>query len=96
MALIPFPDAARNSLRQPPRLTPAEREVLALLCAGLSNKEIAAALGKATPTVKNQVESCLRKYAVPSRTRLMAVVHGVSTAVEEAAVSCGVRTGGTT
>ena len=55
-------------------ITPAEREVLAFLCAGYSNKEIARFLGKAEPTVKHQVSSILRKYHQPSRTRLLAVL----------------------
>jgi DNA-binding NarL/FixJ family response regulator len=58
----------------PTALTPAEQEVLAYLCAGYSNKEIAALLNKAEPTVKHQVSACLRKYGVPSRMRLMAVL----------------------
>jgi DNA-binding NarL/FixJ family response regulator len=57
-----------------PGLTPAEQAVLGLLLAGLANKEIAAALGKAEPTVKHQVSSILRKYHQPSRTRLLAVL----------------------
>ncbi len=57
-----------------PGLTPAEHLVLAQLLAGLANKEIAAALGKAEPTVKHQVSSILRKYRLPSRTRLLAVL----------------------
>jgi DNA-binding NarL/FixJ family response regulator len=42
------------------------------LLQGLSNKEIAAALGKAEATVKHQVSSILVKHAVPSRARLIA------------------------
>jgi DNA-binding NarL/FixJ family response regulator len=55
-------------------LTQAERRVLFLLQQGLSNKEISHVLGRAEPTIKNQVASCLRKYQVPSRTRLLAVL----------------------
>ena len=55
-------------------LTPAEREVLAHLCAGFSNKEIAVALGKAEATVKHQVSSLLRKHGQPSRARLIATL----------------------
>jgi DNA-binding NarL/FixJ family response regulator len=39
---------------------------------GLSNKEISTALGRAEPTIKNQVASILRKHGVPSRARLIA------------------------
>ncbi|MBI2512497.1 MAG: response regulator transcription factor [Opitutae bacterium] len=55
-------------------LTPAEKRVLHLVQLGLSNKEIASALGRAEPTIKNQVSSCLRKFRVPSRARLMALL----------------------
>jgi DNA-binding NarL/FixJ family response regulator len=55
-------------------ITPAEREVLAFLCAGYSNKEIARFLGKAEPTVKHQVSACLRKFGLSSRMRLMAAL----------------------
>ncbi len=53
-------------------LTPAETRVCELLRQGLSDKEIAAALGRAVPTVKHQVSSILRKHGVPSRARLIA------------------------
>ncbi len=55
-------------------LTHAERAVLSYLCAGYSNKEIAAFLGKAEPTVKHQVSACLRKFGLSSRMRLMAAL----------------------
>lgn len=58
----------------PESITTAERAVLELLCAGCSNKEIAQALGKAEPTVKHQVSSCLQKFGQPSRARLIAVL----------------------
>jgi|GEM_PF-3593725 len=55
-------------------LTQAESRVLFLLQQGLSNKEISSVLGRAEPTIKNQVSACLKKYRVPSRHRLMAVL----------------------
>ena len=55
-------------------LTPAEQHVLAYVCAGYSNKEIALFLGKAEPTVKHQVSACLRKFGLTSRMRLMAAL----------------------
>ncbi len=55
-------------------LTPAEQHVLAYVCAGYSNKEIASLLGKAEPTVKHQVSACLRKFGLSTRTRLMAAL----------------------
>lgn len=53
-------------------LSPAEREVLALVQSGCSNKEIAALLAKAEPTVKHQVSAILRKTGVQSRCQLLA------------------------
>jgi len=41
---------------------------------GLTNREIAAALGKSVATVKNQVSSCLHKLAIPTRGRLIAAL----------------------
>ncbi len=55
-------------------LTPAERRVLEFVCAGYSNKEIAAHLQRAEPTIKHQVSSCMRKFGLSSRMRLMAAV----------------------
>ena len=48
--------------------------MLSLLLAGLSNKEIAASLGRAEPTIKHQVSACLRKFGQPSRARLIAAL----------------------
>jgi len=58
----------------PAPLTAAEQQVLAYVCAGYSNKEIASLLGKAEPTVKHQVSACLRKFGLSSRMRLMAAL----------------------
>lgn len=55
-------------------LSPAEQVVAAHLNQGLSNKEIARALGKSEFTVKHQVSSILRKLGVPSRIRLMVIL----------------------
>jgi DNA-binding NarL/FixJ family response regulator len=59
-------------------LTPAERLVAAHVLQGLSNKEIAATLGKSEATVKNQVASCLKKFGQPSRSRMMAYLHEIT------------------
>jgi DNA-binding NarL/FixJ family response regulator len=50
-------------------ISPREREVLRLLAAGYSNREIGRALFIAEGTVKNHVSSILTKMAVRDRTR---------------------------
>jgi DNA-binding NarL/FixJ family response regulator len=50
-------------------LTVREAEVVGLMAAGCSNREIAQALGTAEGTVKNQVSSILAKFGVRDRTR---------------------------
>lgn len=75
--LLPEPVTNRRQLfpAEPTALlTEAECRVLALLGAGYSNKEIAARLGKAEPTVKNQVASILHKLGQPTRARLIAAL----------------------
>lgn len=53
----------------PEALTPKEREVLRLMCAGLSNREIAQAIGRVEGTVKNHVSTILAKLGVRQRTQ---------------------------
>ena len=55
-------------------LTPREREIVALLERGLSNKEIARALGIEVATVKNHVHHLLEKLQVGNRAQ--AIVRG--------------------
>jgi DNA-binding NarL/FixJ family response regulator len=54
-------------------LTPAERQVLALLRTGLSNHAIAAHRQTSVYTVVNQISSLLRKTQLPGRRALMVV-----------------------
>ena len=51
------------------RLTPREREVLALLARGFANKRIAVELGIAEKTVKTHVSNVLAKLGVSDRTQ---------------------------
>lgn len=57
-----------------PALSPAERFVAAHVAEGLSNREIAVALGKSEATVKHQVSAILRKAGVASRSRFIALL----------------------
>ena len=58
-----------------PDLTGAEQEVLALLCEGYSNAEIAERLVVAESTVKTHVSHLMRKYGAASRLKLVVAVH---------------------
>ena len=60
-----------------PQLTAREREVLELIAAGRSNREIARSLGLAEKTVKTHVSNVLMKLGVADRTQaaLWAVRH---------------------
>jgi two-component system nitrate/nitrite response regulator NarL len=53
-----------------PRVTPRERQVIALIHEGLSNKEIAIQLGIELATVKNHVHSILEKLELEGRREL--------------------------
>ena len=61
------------------QLPPREREVLALLVEGNSNKQIATELHLSTGTVKNHVSSILRRLGTTDRTHaaVLAVRHGL-------------------
>ena len=60
-------------------LTPREREVFALLAAGMSNQEIADKLTLAVGTVRLYVSSILAKLGAPNRTSaaIIALKHGL-------------------
>lgn len=75
--------APRRPRRADPRLarlTPRERQVLALLPRGLSNAALGAELGIAPGTVKVHVERILQKLGVVDRTQaaVYAAQHGLS------------------
>jgi DNA-binding CsgD family transcriptional regulator len=55
-------------------LTAAEREIAAMVVAGLANAEIAKARSKSVRTIANQVASIFRKLKVGSRVELSSVL----------------------
>jgi two-component system nitrate/nitrite response regulator NarL len=65
----------------PDKLTPREREIIAMLAGGASNKEIARTLDLAESTVKIHVQGILRKLNLSSRVQaaVYAVEHGLAT-----------------
>jgi two-component system nitrate/nitrite response regulator NarL len=62
----------------PPGLSAREREIVAAVARGLSNRDIAAEAGIAQQTVKNHLSSIFRKLQVKSRVQLavFAIRHG--------------------
>jgi DNA-binding NarL/FixJ family response regulator len=57
------------------RMTRREREVMALIAEGLSNKEIASRLHLATDTVKSHVHNILEKLALHTRLEISRFAH---------------------
>jgi len=57
------------------RMTQREREVIALIAVGLSNKEIAQRLHIATDTVKSHVRNVMEKLALHTRLQIAAYSH---------------------
>jgi two-component system nitrate/nitrite response regulator NarL len=61
-----------------PRFSPRERQIVAFITTGCSNREIAARMGLRTQTVKNHLCRIYRKLGIPNRVQLavFAVGHG--------------------
>lgn len=70
-ASCPLPGRRESLLAQ---LSPAERLVAIHAAQGLSNKEIAAALGRAEATIKHQLSAALRQLGVQSRCQLIVLL----------------------
>ena len=66
MTAAPAPEAV-NPLAE--KLTPRELQMLEKLCEGLSNKEVARALGIQEPTVKLHMKTLYRKIGAHNRTQ---------------------------
>ncbi len=64
---VNYPDFLRPAVALADPLTPAETQVLKLLCHNRSNQEIADILGVKLPTVKSQVRSILQKLGTKRR-----------------------------
>ena len=69
------------------RMTNREREIVALISEGLSNKEIAQRLDIATYTVKSHVHNILEKLALHTRLQIAAHAHNARQSEAGAATS---------
>lgn len=67
------PSAATSGVALPDSLSPREKEVLALVAEGRSNKAIAEALYVSPNTIKTHVASLLNKLHAESRVQLAAI-----------------------
>ncbi len=66
---------SKRSLNSAVRMTKREREIVALIADGLSNKDIASRLTIATYTVKSHVHNILEKLALSSRLQIATQSH---------------------
>jgi DNA-binding NarL/FixJ family response regulator len=69
----------KGSLNSAVRMTKREREVIALIADGLSNKEIAVQLNIATYTVKSHVHNIMEKLALHTRLQIANYTRDVAT-----------------
>lgn len=81
--VIVHPAAPARALAENELLTPREREVARLVCRGLSNKDIAVALGISPSTIKDHVHRILQKTDLRNRASLAACYVNNSIAAEE-------------
>jgi DNA-binding NarL/FixJ family response regulator len=71
----PTPGDDADDVEEPFGLTPRERQVLALIAEGATNRQIGAALYMAEKTASVHVSRILGKLGVQSRTQAAAVAH---------------------
>jgi len=57
-------------------LTPRERDIVALTCLGLTNRQIAAKLSLSPDTVKTHIRNVLFKFGVNSKLELRQILDG--------------------
>jgi DNA-binding NarL/FixJ family response regulator len=69
-------ERGQAAAREAVRMTPREREIIALIATGKSNKAIASELQVATDTVKSHVRNVMDKLALHSRLEIAAYAHG--------------------
>jgi two-component system nitrate/nitrite response regulator NarL len=69
-------DRGQEAALEAVRMTQREREVIALIAEGMSNKAIAQNLNIATDTVKSHVRNVMDKLALNSRLQIAAYAHG--------------------
>lgn len=62
--------SSRSHFQSAIQVAPRERELLANLCRGYSNKEIAKALGLSPNTVRNSLQRLQERYALQNRVQL--------------------------
>ena len=85
LGLADVPPRPRAGSREAPAgLTERQREVLALLVAGLSNAQIARRLVISEKTADHHVSAVLRKLGVRSRGQAAAAAHRLGIAAPEA------------
>jgi DNA-binding NarL/FixJ family response regulator len=70
--------AGNPPLKEAATMTRREKEIIALIAQGMSNKEIAGSLNLATHTVKSHVHNILEKLALHSRLQVAAYSHALT------------------
>ncbi len=69
------------------KLTPRQRQIMALVARGASDKEIGGVLGIATATAQKHVANLLRRLGAPNRAAAVAMTNGHPVGLPRAARS---------